>query len=644
MSDGRPSASASLQSSVGVTSAEELAEKYQKLFSEFSRIKAQHSVLKKAVIKEQETNAALQDECKTKERELRSSTQQLDLLTFHNQRLTKRIECLQDSGAARLSPGWLVGSAKKELEKSKVTLEVTSVELTRKIEENEKLHKELYEVNGLYTQHVNDLQAKIADLEKKTEDLQDELTRSHIASEEALNTIRQEKRELDSELDQTRAELRKTKSLMEKNEQKLREGDDMLWSEVITTLSINLGLEESQINQFNDLQEKIDEDSNVLISSFRQLQSSTRDYLKSLKEKSASSYAKGSKVKEASQIWHKNLQTFAIKLTSVHSRMSELMVEKENLVKVTENGTTKVATLEKEITRLKEELEKQKTTESDHVGNNDQQSCAGNNKVAHVPISTKMEDNSDSGDDAPLLVNGFDDVTEASNETEGISLEDQNSNSHLESKEGGSPISFEHVQESDDEDSYDNGSEVFIYEPSTIEKDNLESQRQSIKGPLHSMAPTALSTLMSDDIDTNAHINGNILALEHDIGRVTKSEDEAQQRELLIKNHYESRISQLNEQANILQMADSKSVRLLKSYDIMKSKLANSENEKLRANQEISRLQHEIAVMKEQFAEERASNSKQIETFTEFIEQKDRRIIELEQELEESFVGTSRHD
>ncbi|CAG8667633.1 14687_t:CDS:10, partial [Acaulospora colombiana] len=518
MSDGRPSASVSLHSS-GVTSAEELAEKYQKLFSEFSRIKAQHSVLKRAVIKEQETNAALQDECKSKERELRS----------------------------RLRPGWLVGSSKKELEKSKVTLEVTSGELTSKIEENEKLHKELYEVNSLYTQHLNNLQAKVADLEKKTEDLQDELTRSHIASEEALNMIRQEKRELDSELDQTRAELRKTKSLMEKNEQKMREDDDMIRAEVITMLSINLGIEESQNDQFNTLQEKIDEESNELIASFKQLQSSSRDYLKSLKEKSISSHERGLKAKDASQIWHRNLHNFAIKLTTAHNRVSELTAEKENLVRVNENDTTKVAALEKEIIRLKEELEKQKASD-DRLADNGQPSYA---------------------------------VSELD--------EDQDARAHPDSKETGSPLSFEHLQEaSDNEDDDDNGSAVFVY-PST-EKVNSNSPSQSMKEPLYPP-----STLMIDDTDNLGNFNVGTLELERDIGRVTKSEDDAKQRESLIKNHYEARISQLNEQ---LQLADSKSVRLIKTYEIMKGKLADAENEKLRSNQEISRLQHEISTIK----------------------------------------------
>ncbi|CAG8723524.1 33532_t:CDS:10, partial [Racocetra persica] len=156
---------------------------------------------------EHEINISLRDECKAKEQELRASLQELDLLTFHNQRLTKRIENLQDSSAAKSSPGWLVGSAKKELERTKALLESTSGELTKEIERNESLHKELFEAKSLYTQHSNVLGSKILELERKAEELQNELTRSHLASEDAMSTSRQEKSELDNELEQTRSEL-----------------------------------------------------------------------------------------------------------------------------------------------------------------------------------------------------------------------------------------------------------------------------------------------------------------------------------------------------------------------------------------------------------------------------------------------------
>ncbi|RHZ51962.1 hypothetical protein Glove_467g10 [Diversispora epigaea] len=633
MSDGRHSTSVSLQSSVGTTSAEELAEKYQKLFQEFSRIKAQHSVLKKAVIKEQATNAALQDECKTKERELRSSIQQLDLLTFHNQRLTKRIECLQDSGTARLNPSWLVGvgSSKKALEKSKVTLEVTSIELTRKIEENEKLHKELYEVNGVYAQHETDLKAKILDLEKKTGELQEELTRSHLASEEALNTIRQEKNELDNELVETREELRSTQNLIEQHEQKLKEGDDVLRNEIIAlreTLSINLGLDENQNDQFSALKDKIDPESNELIESFRHLQSSAREYLNSLKEKSGS-YELGLKVKNASQVWHRNLQKLAINLSNAQNRISELIAEKENLIKANENDSTKVESLEKEIIRLKEELENQKATADNLIGKGGSSSDDGlilNNEI--TTTTSRSTSRSTTGERFDIITK--DDEEQNNSHQEQISststttttTTQDNDRANVEELKRGSPISFEDFQESDDDD--DNESGIFVYPVGAVKGTSFESSGQSTK---------ELSLLPTVGTQTSVYRNG--ISLDPNIARSAKSEDAAN-REQLIKKHYESKIAQLQE---MIQLSDSKSLRLYQSLKLMKEKLAESENAKLRTEQENLKFQHELSLLKEKIIEERDDKNTQINAMTEWIEQQNNKIKELETERTEYEAG-----
>ncbi|KAF0421502.1 protein phosphatase 1 regulatory subunit 21 [Gigaspora margarita] len=624
MSDGRHSTS-SLQSS-GVTSAEELSEKYQKLFSEFSRMKAQHSVLKKAVIKEQKTISSLQDECKTKEQELRTSLQQLDLLTFHNQRLTKRIESLQDSSAARLSPGWLVGSAKKELEKSKVTLEATSIELNRKIEENEKLHKELYEVNSLYTQHVNTLQSKISELERKTEELQIELTRSHLASEEALSIIRQEKRDLDNELDQTRSELRKIKSLMEKNEQKLKEGDDVLQSEVIVlrdTLDITLGLSyESQIDQFNALREKIDNESNELIESFNQLQSNARDYLKSLKEKADSSYELGLKVKNASLVWQQNLQKLVVKMASAQNRITELTAEKENLIKANESDSNKIKVLEDQISQLKEELDKQKVTYNglatemnQHQDGNNIENAVSNNEVASSSV-----------------VNGLNEIS-----SNGVNHHDTLANKdNSEVKENDTNITSQQLQEENDDDDDDN--ESFVYPNDSEKRESTELSDQPIKDTSRPTALTVMTTPITssttDDIDINASRNGNsnILELERDIGRVTKSESDARKREALIKNHYESKINQLTEQ---LQLSDSKSVRLFKATQIIQGKLAEADEGKLRAEQEKIRLQNELELLKDKMRDEQNNFKRQIDEMTGWIGKQQETITAKERQINE---------
>ncbi|KAF9899147.1 hypothetical protein BX616_003222 [Lobosporangium transversale] len=182
--------------------SEELAEKYRKLHQEFIRIKAQHAVLKKAVLEEQTKNAAIQNSLKEKEQEVRKSLQDLDLLTYHNQRLTRRIESLQSQASAKSGGSWLMGGGniKKELEKSQVTLEALTIDLEAKIEENEKLHQQLYDINALYPRHVTELKGKIQELEKQNQELQLDVERAGVANEDTINLIRKEKEETEKEL------------------------------------------------------------------------------------------------------------------------------------------------------------------------------------------------------------------------------------------------------------------------------------------------------------------------------------------------------------------------------------------------------------------------------------------------------------
>ncbi|KAJ8673472.1 hypothetical protein QAD02_004734 [Eretmocerus hayati] len=70
--------------------------KYQKLATEYSKIRAQANVLKRAVIDEQARNTEIREQLKVKEVELRRAEQELDSLNFRNQQLTKRVTVLQE--------------------------------------------------------------------------------------------------------------------------------------------------------------------------------------------------------------------------------------------------------------------------------------------------------------------------------------------------------------------------------------------------------------------------------------------------------------------------------------------------------------------------------------------------------------------
>lgn len=73
-----------------------LESKYQKLATEYSKLRAQASVLKKAVIEEQTKSSTLRDSLRQKETALRRSEQEVDSLGFRNKQLEHRVASLQD--------------------------------------------------------------------------------------------------------------------------------------------------------------------------------------------------------------------------------------------------------------------------------------------------------------------------------------------------------------------------------------------------------------------------------------------------------------------------------------------------------------------------------------------------------------------
>ena len=117
----------------------------------------------------------------------------------------------------------LGGAVKKELEKSTQALDAANLDLSKKIEENgkwkwymltgwwtqkciERLHEELSEVNHIYTDHVKGLHTQIADLEKRVEELQVENSTSQKDRRDQTMTLKQEKADLQAQLEQLKRE------------------------------------------------------------------------------------------------------------------------------------------------------------------------------------------------------------------------------------------------------------------------------------------------------------------------------------------------------------------------------------------------------------------------------------------------------
>ena len=134
---------------------EDLSTKFQRLLQEYNKIKKQNGILKKAVIQvrdkflvsvyksnevqEKQLHTQLQVESKEREIAHRATREENEILSFNNQRLTKRLTKLQEEFSDKNkheSSGWFSSGSKTELARVKHSLEVTRQELSIKIEEN----------------------------------------------------------------------------------------------------------------------------------------------------------------------------------------------------------------------------------------------------------------------------------------------------------------------------------------------------------------------------------------------------------------------------------------------------------------------------------------------------------------------------
>ncbi|XP_072930135.1 uncharacterized protein [Epargyreus clarus] len=166
--------------------------KYQKLASEYSKLRVHVKVLKKGVLDEQAKSNELREILKEKEKSLRKGELEIDSLTFRNQQLTRRVSVLQDELdllQLKLSKkSKSKGDEKPAPSTSSAPLDsgLLQEELQKKIIENAQFASQLsdktFEVSQLqasiedYQRHLNESESKykceIAKLRNKNQELQ----------------------------------------------------------------------------------------------------------------------------------------------------------------------------------------------------------------------------------------------------------------------------------------------------------------------------------------------------------------------------------------------------------------------------------------------------------------------------------------
>lgn len=198
-----------------------LQAKYQKLAAEFAKQRAQNTVLKKAVIEEQEKTKTLQETVRQKDQSIRKYEQEIDSLQFRNDQLSKRVAVLQEElddydGKNRRGKSRIDGMARGD------DNDVKDQELQIKIQENERLQRELYETTQEHKGTILTLQEKLEALERNSTDHQKILDEANGKHKMVLDKLNEERALLEAKLHKTEEELKVASLKAEKSHQQLK--------------------------------------------------------------------------------------------------------------------------------------------------------------------------------------------------------------------------------------------------------------------------------------------------------------------------------------------------------------------------------------------------------------------------------------
>ncbi|KAJ8713848.1 hypothetical protein PYW08_007468 [Mythimna loreyi] len=166
--------------------------KYQKLATEYSKLRVHVKVLKKGVLDEQAKSNELRETLKEKEKSLRKGELEIDSLTFRNQQLTRRVSVLQDeldalqlklskkskskgddkqptvSSAAALDSGLF----QEELQKKIIENAQYASQLSDKVFEVSQLRASLEDYQRLISESDSKYKCEVAKLKNKNQELQ----------------------------------------------------------------------------------------------------------------------------------------------------------------------------------------------------------------------------------------------------------------------------------------------------------------------------------------------------------------------------------------------------------------------------------------------------------------------------------------
>jgi len=196
----------------------DITTKYQKLATEYAKIRAQMSVLKKGLVDEQEKSSGLSDQVHERDTQLRKQTSEMEAVLFRNQQLAKRINLLQEEAEAAASKKGKSRWVKRDRSGSKerhshnnlgvdTAEQVINEELVAKITENAELKVKL---NDIETQHLANTQAlklRIEDLEREKLELSSGVKVKETEASNFANDLKLETSQLNTKIEYLEKEI-----------------------------------------------------------------------------------------------------------------------------------------------------------------------------------------------------------------------------------------------------------------------------------------------------------------------------------------------------------------------------------------------------------------------------------------------------
>uniref|UniRef100_A0A1A7XJT3 Protein phosphatase 1 regulatory subunit 21 n=1 Tax=Iconisemion striatum TaxID=60296 RepID=A0A1A7XJT3_9TELE len=235
----------------------DLQTKYSKLAQEYSKLRAQNQVLKKAVVDEQGNSASLKDQLKQRDQSLRKQEQEMDSLSFRNQQLAKRVELLQEELAACEAKG-KKGKNKGD-SPSQHGLQTQSVfneDLQKKIEENERLHIQFYEADEQHKKRETELSVRLEELERDAEQHQaivHSLTTKYV---ETIDRLQSDKARLEVKAQTLEREAKECRIRTDDCQQQLRRCQSELSRQLKQSSSViqeKVLFNDTKFNEYNSL-------------------------------------------------------------------------------------------------------------------------------------------------------------------------------------------------------------------------------------------------------------------------------------------------------------------------------------------------------------------------------------------------------